>query len=817
MRRIQQDLELEAAAHALRAALAPPALLRHDLHVEAHQRLDVANLSAFARRDHHVSVLAAHARQHLHHARVAGASVGIDPLEQLHLARHRYVGRGHAHRIQLDRAPAGAHPGGAPRTGAFGDGARGTGGDLEALERHVVGVRVALALARDRAHAQSLLDVTAAGLDDAFLERDRVAERVLEVQVRVVHRPRERQIERRREPSVVETEAVAEEPERYVGHRRSCRRRAAGVGQVSTATTALAPATDPDYPRAVTTSRREQLEQALSERILVLDGAMGSLIQAYGLSEAEVRGERFAGHRCDLRNDGELLVLTRPQVIREIHERYLAAGADIIETDTFGATSIAQADFELSGLAHELNVSAARIARAACDAATALDPSRPRFVAGSIGPLPKTLSVATHVDDPGARDVTFDEVYAAYAEQVRGLVDGGADLLLVETIFDTLNCKAAICAIRDVLAEKRVDLPLALSVTFSDQSGRNLSGQTIEAFWTSVEHARPLAVGLNCGMGAAEVRPYVQRLAEIADTRILCYPNAGLPNALGQYEQTPEQMSALLSRVRARGPAQPGRRLLRHHARPHPRRSPRRCAGSRRAASPAPVRRTRFAGLEPFEIRPESNFVMIGERTNVTGSKRFARLIESGAYEKAAEVALDQVRGGANVIDVNMDDAMLDSEQAMTRFLNLISADPEIARLPVMVDSLQVVGDRGGPEVPAGQADRQLDQPQGRRGGLPRQGAARAPLRRRAGRDGVRRARPGRHRRAQGRDLPARLPAADREARRSAGRHHLRSQRPGGRHRHRGARRLRAQLHRGRAHPQAAPARARGSAAASAT
>jgi 5-methyltetrahydrofolate--homocysteine methyltransferase len=435
-----------------------------------------------------------------------------------------------------------------------------------------------------------------------------------------------------------------------------------------------------------TASRREQLEQALSQRILILDGAMGSLIQAYGLTEAEVRGERFAGHRCDLRNDGELLVLTRPQVIREIHENYLAAGADIIETDSFGATSIAQADFELSELAYELNVAAARIARSAADAATARDPSRPRFVAGSIGPLPKTLSVATHVDDPGARDVVFDEVHAAYAEQVRGLVDGGADLLLVETIFDTLNCKAAICAIRDVLAEKRVELPLAISVTFSDQSGRNLSGQTIEAFWTSVEHARPLAVGLNCGMGAAEVRPYVQRLGEIAGTRILCYPNAGLPNALGQYEQTPEQMSALLGEFARAG-------LLNlvggccGTTPEHIRAIAAAVRGLAPRGVPAPERRTRFAGLEPFEIRPESNFVMIGERTNVTGSKRFARLIESDAFETAAEVALDQVRGGANVLDVNMDAAMLDSEQAMTRFLNLISADPEIARLPVMVDS----------------------------------------------------------------------------------------------------------------------------------
>ncbi|MCE2391690.1 MAG: methionine synthase [Proteobacteria bacterium] len=433
----------------------------------------------------------------------------------------------------------------------------------------------------------------------------------------------------------------------------------------------------------MTADRRRLLEEQLAQRILVMDGAMGSLVQSYGLGEDDFRGKRFVDHPSDLKNNADLLSLTRPDVIGDIHRLYLEAGSDIVSTNTFGSTSIAQADFGLESLAYELNRASARLAREACDALG----DRPRWVAGAIGALPKTLSVSTSVDDPGAREVDFDQVKRAYVEQIRGLVDGGADLLLIETIFDTLNAKAALVAADELRAETGVDTPLVLSFTFADRSGRNLSGQTIEAFWYSIAHARPLAVGLNCALGAAEVRPFVEELSGIADTRLHCYPNAGLPNALGEYEQTPDEMAGLLEEFAERGflnlvggccgttPEHIGR--IAKAVRGVPARS----------VPESSERLTRFCGLEPFAIRPESNFTMIGERTNVTGSRRFARLIREDDYEAAVEVALDQVRGGANLLDVNMDEGLLDSEAAMTRFLNLIAADPEIARVPVMVDS----------------------------------------------------------------------------------------------------------------------------------
>ena len=284
-------------------------------------------------------------------------------------------------------------------------------------------------------------------------------------------------------------------------------------------------------------SSRERIQEQLERRILVMDGAMGSLVQSYGLEEADFRAERFAEHPVDLKGNNDLLVLTKPEVIEEIHRSYLEAGADVIETATFaGGTSIAQQDYSLEGVAYDINVAGAEIARRACDDYTRRDPSRPRFVAGSLGPTPRTLSLSPDVSDPAFRTVTFDQVRDSYAEQARGLIDGGVDLLLIETVFDTLNAKAAIVAIQDVLAERRIDLPLIISVTFADKSGRNLSGQTIDAFWWSVRHARPLAVGLNCGLGAAEVRPYVEELSRLADTRLSCYPNAGLPNPLGDYD-----------------------------------------------------------------------------------------------------------------------------------------------------------------------------------------------------------------------------------------------------------------------------------------
>jgi 5-methyltetrahydrofolate--homocysteine methyltransferase len=435
-------------------------------------------------------------------------------------------------------------------------------------------------------------------------------------------------------------------------------------------------------------SERPRIEDELERRILVMDGAMGSLVQSYGLTEEEWRGERFADHPVDVRGNTDLLCLTRPDVIEEIHRLYLEAGADVIETSTFaGGTSIGQDDYGLGHVAYEVNVAAGRIARAACDDYSARDPSKPRFVAGSMGPTPRTLSLSPDVSDPAFRAVTFDEVHASYAEQVRGLVDGGVDLLLIETIFDTLNAKAAIVAVQDVFAERNLLLPLMVSVTFADKSGRNLSGQTIDAFWWSVRHARPLSVGLNCGTGAEEVRPYVEQLSRLADTRISCYPNAGLPNALGEYDQPPEVMAELLREFGESGFLN----LVGGCCGTTPKHV-RAIAEALRDVAPRPVpgdgaRLTTFSGLETFEIRPDSNFVMIGERTNVTGSRRFANLIKSGDYEAALEVALDQVRGGANILDVNLDEGMLDSEAAMTRLLNMMASDDEISRLPFMVDS----------------------------------------------------------------------------------------------------------------------------------
>ena len=432
-------------------------------------------------------------------------------------------------------------------------------------------------------------------------------------------------------------------------------------------------------------SRQPEIEELLERRILVVDGAMGTLIQDYALDEASFRGERFAAHPIDLKGDGEVLVLTQPDVIEEIHVKYLEAGADIISTDTFSGTSIAQAEFGLATHAYELSKGAAEIARRACvEVGTA---ERPRFAAGSMGPLPKTLSVGTDVEDPAARQVSFEQVHATYAEQARGLIDGGIDLLLIETVFDSLNCKAALAAVRDVFDEMGVELPLMVSVTFGDLSGRNLSGQQIDAFLSTVEHAKPLSVGLNCGLGAAEVRPYVAELSEICPTYVSCHPNAGLPNALGEYDQSPEAMGALLAEFAESGLVN----IVGGCCGTAPEHIHAICTAVEgippRVVPVFEERHTHFSGLENFVIRPESNFVVIGERTNVTGSRRFANLIRNDDFAGALDVAFDQVRGGANLIDVNMDDAMLDAEQAMTRFLNLVASEPEIARIPVMVDS----------------------------------------------------------------------------------------------------------------------------------
>jgi 5-methyltetrahydrofolate--homocysteine methyltransferase len=443
------------------------------------------------------------------------------------------------------------------------------------------------------------------------------------------------------------------------------------------------------------TTPRDTLEALLARRILVLDGAMGTMIQRHGLTETEFRGERFAAHPRDLRGDNDVLALTRPDIVAGIHHAYLDAGSDIIETNTFNSTRIAQADYGLEALVYELNAEAARLASTAAAEWTRRTPDRPRFVAGAMGPTNKILSISPDVGNPAFRNLTFDELRDAYKEQVRGLIDGGCDLLLLETIVDTLNAKAGIVAIEEVFEERGVRLPLMISVTVTDRSGRTLSGQMIDAFYVSIAHARPFSVGVNCALGAREMRPYVAELARIAECYVSCYPNAGLPNAFGEYDElpgatggyleefarsgfvnivggccgtTPDHIKAIASAVEGLTPRSA------HQAEPD---------GGRAREG----RFTRFAGLETLTIRPDSNFQMIGERTNVTGSARFARLIRAGDYASASAVALDQVRGGANLIDVNMDEGMLDSEAAMTVFLNYIATEPEIARVPVMIDS----------------------------------------------------------------------------------------------------------------------------------
>jgi len=418
-----------------------------------------------------------------------------------------------------------------------------------------------------------------------------------------------------------------------------------------------------------------EIRTLAEERILVLDGAWGVLLQNRGLTEADFRGERFADHPRDLLNDPDLLNLTRPDIVRSVHDAYFASGADIATTNTFTATSIGQADYGLESAVYDMNVAGARIAREAAGPA--------RFVAGSVGPLNITLSLSPRVDDPGYRTHTFDDVVETYAEQIRGLVDGGVDLLLIETIFDTLNAKAAIMAAREVAPQ----LPLWISVTIVDLSGRTLSGQTIDAFWTSIEHAAPLIVGVNCSLGAREMRPYVADLSQVATCLTSAHPNAGLPNAFGGYDETPDVTSGLLHEFARDGFLN----VVGSCCGSTPEHT-KAIAQSVRGLAPRPVpaRRgetARFSGLETFEIGADTGFVLVGERTNVTGSARFRRLIEGGDFNGAVEVAVEQVRGGANLIDVNMDADLLEGEEAMRRFLNVIATEPEVARVPVMIDS----------------------------------------------------------------------------------------------------------------------------------
>ena len=429
------------------------------------------------------------------------------------------------------------------------------------------------------------------------------------------------------------------------------------------------------------------LRALLRERILIKDGAMGTMIQTYNLSEQDWRASRFEAHGQDLAGNNDLLVLTQPELILEIHERFLEAGADVLGTTTFNANAISQADYGTQACTRELNVRAAELARQAAESWTRRDPRKPRFVAGSIGPTNKTLSLSPDVEDPAFRAIHWDALKNAYAEQVDGLLEGGVDLLVVETIFDTLNAKAALFAIEEVFEARGSGVPVIVSVAITDESGRTLSGQTLEAFYASVRHAEPLAIGLNCSLGAAKLRPYVEELSHIADTFLSCYPNAGLPNAMGEYEEQPETTAGLLREFAESG----WLNLVGGCCGTRPEHI-RAIAQAMEGVAPRQIpdhseHFTRLSGMEPLTIRPESNFQMIGERTNVSGSIRFRRLIKNADYDTALSVALEQVRGGANLLDVNMDEGLLDSVGCMQIFLNLIASEPEIARIPIVVDS----------------------------------------------------------------------------------------------------------------------------------
>jgi 5-methyltetrahydrofolate--homocysteine methyltransferase len=451
---------------------------------------------------------------------------------------------------------------------------------------------------------------------------------------------------------------------------------------VATSTPGGSAGLDPNESRR---ARTAALPGLLRERIVVLDGATGTLIQGHGLTEADFRGQRFAEHPRDLRGANDLLCLTQPAVVLDVHRRYLAAGADIVTTNTFNATRLSMADYGLEPWVAEIDFEAARLARQACDEAEAAD-GQARFVLGSLGPTNRTASLSPDVNDPGARNVDFGDLVDAYLEAARSLIGGGADLLAIETIFDTLNAKAAIFALESLWDELGYRVPLIISGTITDASGRTLNGQTVAAFWNTVRHARPLAVGLNCALGAKQLRPYAEELSRIADTFLSIYPNAGLPNAFGGYDETPDVTSDLLGGM-ARGGAVNIVGGCCGTGPDHVRAIKAAVAGVAPRVIPEIERRTRLAGLDALDIGPDSLFVNVGERTNVTGSRRFARLIAEGRYEEAVGVARSQVENGAQVIDINMDEGMLDSEAAMTRFVRLLAAEPDIARIPFMIDS----------------------------------------------------------------------------------------------------------------------------------
>ncbi|MDX1748943.1 MAG: methionine synthase [Methylophaga sp.] len=434
------------------------------------------------------------------------------------------------------------------------------------------------------------------------------------------------------------------------------------------------------------TTASHQIRILLEQKILILDGGMGTMLQSYKLSEADFRGERFANHPCDVKGNNDLLSLTQPQIIRDIHRAYFEAGADIVETNTFNGTSIAMADYQMEDLVYELNKVSAQLAREVADEFTASNPDKPRFVTGVLGPTNRTASISPDVNNPGFRNVSFDQLVEAYLEAIRGLVDGGSDLLLVETVFDTLNAKAAVFAIEQYFEQHDVHLPVMISGTITDASGRTLSGQTAEAFWNSLSHVQPISIGLNCALGAEQLRQYVEELSNISTSYVSAHPNAGLPNEFGEYDESPEAMAIHIKEWAEAG-------FLNIIGG---------CCGTTPAHIKAiaeavegvkPRERVenkhycRLSGLEPLTITPGSLFVNIGERTNVTGSIRFAKLIKEGDYDTALEVARQQVENGAQIIDINMDEGMLDSQDAMVTFLNLVAAEPDISRVPIMIDS----------------------------------------------------------------------------------------------------------------------------------
>ena len=433
-------------------------------------------------------------------------------------------------------------------------------------------------------------------------------------------------------------------------------------------------------------TRLTRLNEALRQRILILDGGMGTMIQSYKLEEADFRGERFADWHRDLKGNNDLLILSKPEVIAAIERAYLDAGSDIIETNTFNSTRVSQSDYGMEELAYELNFEGARIARQVCDEKTLETPDKPRFVAGVLGPTSRTCSLSPDVNNPGYRNITFDALVENYSEATRGLIEGGADLIMVETIFDTLNAKAAIFAIQGVFEELGVELPIMISGTITDASGRTLSGQTTEAFWNSVRHANPISVGLNCALGAKELRPYLEELSSKADTYVSAHPNAGLPNAFGEYDESAAQTAELVAEF-----AQSGFVNIVGGCCGTTPEHIRAIAEAVKDIAPRQIpdipKACRLSGLEPFTIDRNSLFVNVGERTNITGSAKFARLIREENYTEALEVALQQVEAGAQVIDINMDEGMLDSKAAMVTFLNLIAGEPDISRVPIMLDS----------------------------------------------------------------------------------------------------------------------------------